>query len=259
VGKPAAKEVYDKLLDAFRKHNDHPVLVAKIAGCNYRTAQRCWELGYPARGLDPIRVVLAREQEQARALIMEQQASRKRALAEERELSSKQAAQVRAQEGQLVALGRSAAVQAMAVGVTLVQSARGLAERVKTEIEQELKVPGLLDRGVALRLLKDIVYLQNQINSMAAASMTMERIHLGQPTSTVAITSTTEMTMEEAAARIEMANHALETARRVGGLKVLDGGLVEPKIGKPVVVRRVVAEEETADGVARTYAKPGTR
>ena len=64
------------------------------------------------------------------------------------------------------------------------------------------------------------------------------------------ITTQSEMTIDEAAARIEMAQHALNSARRVGGLTVIDGGQKTPAIGKLVDSGHYEEEEGGTSTVA---------
>jgi hypothetical protein len=231
---------YNRVLEAYREDPSHPYTVARRAEVDPRTAIKAWELGWPKKGLEPIRTVFAREQQKARAEILAKQATNKAVLLKEREDAVAQAAKARAEEGQMVAWARGSALQAMTVAVSLAVSARKLAGQVKQQIDALAELapgdPSYLTASQGLTTLQRIADLLAKIDSVAATSMQMERLHLGQPTNITAnvITSQTEMTIEEAAARIEMAQKALEGARRVGGLTVIDGGLKEPVIGKKV-------------------------
>jgi hypothetical protein len=235
------EDLYNRLLDEFRKDPDHPYSVAPKAGVDPRTAIKAWELGWPKKGMEPVKTVMQREQIKARALLMGEHAAKKAIVLKEREDAIKQAAESRAQEGQMVNLARGSSAQALTVAVNLAMAARKLADQVKAKVIElanlDPKEPTSLTPTQGLVMLTRIADLQQKINSTALSAMQMERLHLGQPMNIMAgvITSQTEMTIEEASARIEMANQALEGARRVGGLTVIDGGMNHPLIGKEVV------------------------
>lgn len=237
--KTLTKAKYESLVNAWREFPTNPTKVAQMANVAYRTAVKAWELGWPKKGMEPIKTLFAREQQQARAAILARQAAKKAGLLKERDDAIKQAALVRAQEGQMVGLARGSALQAMTVSAQLAGTARKLGERAKVKLEAELAKepddPTGLTASAAVSMLDRLSTLMVKINGQARATMELERLHLGQPTETInIITSQSEMTVDEVEARIESATRALSNARRVGGLTVIDGGLKTPVIGKLV-------------------------
>ena len=254
AGKMLTKDKYEQLVAAFRETPDRPYTVCKKVGVTGRTAIKAWEVGWPQKGYEPIKTVMQREQVKARAEIIAQQASKKAFLLKEREDAIAHAAQSRAQEGQMVGLARGGALQAMTVSVNLAGSARKLASQVKAKIDALAELdptdPLSLAPAAGLQMLHRLAELMQKINQIAETSMRMERLHLGEPTQVVGhvITSQTEMTIDEAGARIEMAQKALDNARRVGGLSVIDGGLSKPVIGKLITVQEVPEDHIDEEG-----------
>ena len=283
------EERYEALINAWREFPKSPTKVAKMAGVDYRTPVKAWELGWPGRvktrrraatkAFDPIKEVFAREHQAARAAILANQAVKKATLIREREAAIEQAAKVRAQEGQMVGLARGTALQALTTTAMLAASARKLGKVIAAKLdaltEDKAHDPASCTLGkgatphtcscpmaassispsAGLEMLNRVADLMNKINAASRTSMELERLHLGQPTQTInVITTQTEMTIDEVAARIESANRALMSARRAGGLSVIDGGLSKPRIGKLVTPADVAVSRADVDGGVDTKA-----
>lgn len=232
---------YNKIIEAFRQHPNQPYLAAKLAGVDGRTANRAWERGWPKNGWEPVKVVLEREKLKARADMLNRTAVQRATLEKEREDAIKQASQSRAQEGQMVGLARTGALQALAVASQLIASGRQLATLAKRKIEEEALRPDGDDKQLtavkSVDLLGKIVSLQAQINSLAHEAMEMERLHLGEPTASINVVHhTTEMSYEELETRLTSARDALSTVVEArSSLKALPPSSPAPVIGKRVV------------------------
>jgi hypothetical protein len=227
------------MIEAWRQHPGKPQEAADLAGVGHRTIKKAWREGWPEKGFGPIKEVFEREQQRARARLMSEIAARRDQTMAEKEKAIEHAARARAQEGQLVDLARVSCLQALANARALVQPTKDLADRLQKQILEAAGKPSKDSKGLTIQtslgLLQKVANLQGKILSNARIAMEMERLHLGEPTQTVnVITTQSEMTLDEASARIQMANRALESARRSGGLTVIDGGIDEPVIGKVV-------------------------
>lgn len=249
--KGITKEKYDRIVAALREHPDHPYTAARLAEADPRTVLRAWEKGWPRRGMPAVKGLFEEEQAKARAE-MQAEIEAKRAMSQkEKEDMVAQAARARAEEGQLVTLNRASALQATAVAASLSTSARKLGQKIKEKLEElsELQVSdkNSPSASVGINLLERVTGLQARALRLARESMELERLHLGQPTNITQQLTDSEMTMEEAAARIESARKAIEGARRAGGLKVIDGGLKTPVVGKKVDSSDLLSQEEVGE------------
>jgi hypothetical protein len=245
--------MYQALVEGFRSAPGDFVKAAKLAGVDRRTALRGWELGWPQKDFEPIRTVFEREQVKARAAIVAQQAARRAAHLKEREDAIANAARAREQEGSIVAAARGAAGRLLTDLVKLAPAVGKLAEQLGETLRREAEAAArdpqnhAVAAGRGMNLVSQFVTLEQRVITLAHEAMQMERLHLGQPNATVnVITSQTEMTMEEAEVRIEMAARALEGARRSGGLSVIDGGLKQPVVGRTVT--GAALDETPSDG-----------
>lgn len=230
-------EVYNSLLNEFRLDPSHPYTVAKKAGVAPRTAMRAWELGWPGKGFPPIKETIEAEQQKARAMAMAHHAARKATSQKERDDAIEHAAKVRLEEGQIVRLVRGSSLQALTVAVGLTGSARKLTKQLTDKIDALASLPAgdpaQLTTNQGLHMLKQIADLNRSINICAREALELERLHMGEPTSTVAV-QTTEMTITDADSRIAAAQQALQKAKEIGGFTVIDGGQSAPVIGKRV-------------------------
>lgn len=261
--------VYPKLLDAFREDPGNINHAAEKSRVNWNTADRAWRVGVKTLGYPPIKLVLAEEQEKARALL---EADRLAKIAERRreiEAASENAVKARKQEGQMVALTRGQSLNALTAVTVLSGEARALAEAVKGQLQVERQK--LLEwtayeaalvggdsnaqppawhtsksHGTGVRSLEAILSILQksagyamQITHCARQAMEMERLHLGEPLAVVKheLEIRADMTMVEVQTRKENALRAIERAESAGGLKVLSGGKDAPTVGQRVVVR----------------------
>lgn len=240
--KAITQGVYDRITQGFRDDapNYRPVTVAKAIGVDPATAVKAWKHGWPRRNWVPIRETIQQEQVQARALLLAEQAAKKTVRDKELADAQAQATASQAQEGKLVNITRGSALQCLAASALITTQARALAELIKSRIEHQAKLPPTdamaLTANSGLVLLDKIATTLSKIVHLSHQAMVMERLHLGQPGALPAGPNLGDMTMEEADVRLDVARQALEKAKDVGGLKVIDGGIKEPVIGKRVVL-----------------------
>lgn len=261
--------LYPKLLDAFREDPGNINAAANKCGVKWSTADRAWRLGARAYNYPPIKLVIAEEQEKARALL---EADRLAKIAERRreiEAASENAIKARKQEGQMVALTRGQSLGALTAVTVLSGEARALAEAVKGQLQVERqkliewtayetalvagdptatppawassknKGTGVRSLEAILSILQKSAQYATQITHCARQAMEMERLHLGEPIQTVKheLEIRGDMTLEEVRTRKENALRAIERAESAGGLKLLPGGKDTPTVGQRVVVR----------------------
>lgn len=253
--KALTEELYLALLKAFREFPGQHYKVATICGCDGRTALKAWGRGFPEKKWDPIEITLTREALMARSKVMAETAARRASAEKDREDAVKSGAISRAQEGQMVTLSRSGALQALTVAGNLATAARELAVVVRKKLSAEASVPDevpdptdpsktipnpkQITTAAGLSLLQKIVAIQAQVNNLAHESMNMERLYLGEPTQLVGVVhQQSEMTMEELEVRIEMATEALRRSKESGGIqRVPTHSADKPTIGRRVTVQ----------------------
>lgn len=238
---------------------------ARIAGVSPKTAEKAWRRGWPGQGLAPIETIIAEEQRAARALIEQQ---RKAALAKEqleKENARKDAELALQQEGQMVRLGRAATLQLTANTAVLAQQVGKMREALEqrfalelqkmqlwTEYEASLLTPNpkpkpVLDKPALhldhlLHLLNRTGDYTGKVLDNARKVMEMERLILGEPTNIIGLANASsqasrEISLEEADIRREAANRAIDGAKAAGGLTVIPGGKVLPRVGQRFVPR----------------------
>lgn len=231
------EDIYDRLLETFRRVGNHPHEVGRAVGVDYRTAVRAWTLGWPKKKLESIQQVIEREQLYARAEIQAKVRERQAVEDRKRQEASENAAKARAQEGQMVQLARVSALQALTVESQLVSSARQLSTMLKERVDKmfaayeedkKVQASGGPEASVPIGLMEGVQYMERiaramtTINHAAHEAMQMERLHFGAPSVVVGVTGMadpSEMTVAELNARAATVLDALSVAAAAGGLK----------------------------------------
>lgn len=218
---------YQALLTAFRDYPGNIARASRASGVDRRTAKRGWEQGWAVDGRRvPIREIVAEEQAHARARVkeLEDQVGRQTAEAEaHRRITtvSKALEDVtasRVQEAQMIRLARGATIGLFAGVATLTRAVPKIAVRVQQGLEalaasnEPVTTTEMLN---LTRLTSQLIVAVRQLAESGQRVMEMDRLLLGEPTS-ITRTEHTEITMEEAAERIEAGRRALEYARREG-------------------------------------------
>lgn len=231
------QEVYENIVRAFHEVDKHGTAAvpeythaARLAGVDRKTAERAWSVGWPKKGMPSVQSVMVEEQLAARARLQAEHATKIAQQQREREEARKQAVEARAQEGQVVQLARTSSLQALAISNQLLGGARKLAGIVRTTLEAEATKPPTeqMSARALLDLMGRVTSMSESINRAAHAAMTMERLHLGQPTQIIEhVDDRDDLTMEEAMLRVQAAQQAIDTAQRSAKLTVIQGGVGE--------------------------------
>ncbi len=226
--KPISEDKYHKLIEFFRENGRKYTVAARECSCDWRTAKKGWEEGWPERGWPAIKAVLKDETLLARSrrvtekvtdvIISQEEALVKQAEEENRaRLKAREdAVQARAQEAKMVALAR-----ANTIGL---QSAT--ARLLRAGIREAIDLDGKLERGDVQLTTKDRLSFIGKVGYLVEAAarsseliIKMERQLLGEPTEVLGI-AMKDMTLEEASRTVLVANRALRRAA--------DRGLIEP-------------------------------
>lgn len=230
-----SSEDFHRCLASFRKFP--PGATTKIAsdcGLNTRTVRRYYDDGNPRLGMEPIRIILEREQLLARAELEKQRRNDANEKAKEtRELSQKHAVEARAEEGRIVDFTRAGASRAAGIGVHLAIGAMRLSELIEQELKN-LADTGHVDPFKGVKLLKDVADTMDKINSLAFKAMEMERLHLGEPTHVIEVQSRQELTLDDVKLRLAAAQRAVDRVESRGSIHLLPSGTDRPLIGTRV-------------------------
>lgn len=216
---------YDSLVKAYREKPGNYNQAARAAQCDYRTAKKGWEMGWPKKSLPPIKDVLHREQVAARAAMDEEKAREKAAREADQqhyELSRarKQAVEERTEMGRMIDQSRRTAMGALGTLGRLLPGLVEAAEAANRKLVEDARAGNVQPKDVTL-LAQRMASAIRQSNEAARLSMLMQQLHLGLPTEISG--STQQLTIEQVAREYERANRAVERAQK-RGLLVLEGG-----------------------------------
>lgn len=229
---PITDQIYDALVQGFRESPGNLEHARRRARCGRDMAKRAWERGWPHfRNGKSIQDLFLDEQQAARSALIQEQAAKLAAAEREREDARRQAIEARKQEGQIVQLARGTSVQALVLVGQIVTGARALAGTLKKQLEAEAAKPAAdMSPKEIVYLLGRVAEITARLNNAAELAMKMERLHLGEPTSLIGITTAggsvaDELTLDEAELQIEAAQQALRDAKRaVGGTAAVAPG-----------------------------------
>lgn len=240
---PASKwtpqQLYDRLVEAYKKWPGQHVKAAKQAGCAYATARGHWIDGSPRIGRPPIRAeseTVKKTAKADRALQDVTGAASDAAVELARDaLVRTDAERTRASLAKLCEAAREVTLGNFAVIAGQLRAINDLNARIDLELKA-LSLDPWMDiekdgAGVVLRRRRvtprEMLELQGLVALTASrlvraafSALQMERLHLGLPT---AIVGVEEMSLEEAVALIETAGAELQQAKDKG-LVVLQGG-----------------------------------
>ena len=232
----AYRELYERLVAAYRKTPGQHVPASREAGCSYRAARNLWEQGIKGPdGRVAIKEVLQAEGVGARANRAREEAIKRAAEPGEVEAAEQDRIETRKKLAKLCAAARDVTTAGFSVVGTELKAVFALAERIAKDIDTIKADPWVPlerdDKGKVLRWRRTTVREMLELQGLVAATSTklvraamtalqMERLHMGLPTE---IVGTQDMTLEEAVREIETANAELAQARE-RGLLVLQGG-----------------------------------
>jgi hypothetical protein len=204
VGKKAiSRELYEQMLEAFREEPGNVGYVAKKCDVEYRTAAKCWKVGWESKYFDPAKDKIEQE------LIAEQLATRARLANSiksdtKSEVVRQDAVEIRTHETKMVRGARENCIALMACSQKLLGGAFQLSARLGELLRNEQL--GVKD-GIAV--LATIGKLIKDGNESAKLSLVLERLLVGAPTEIIGLTNITvadaESECRRALATIEMA------------------------------------------------------
>ena len=219
------REMYDKLIVAFREYGENYSKVARVVGVGPRTAKKAWSDGWPRRKFKAIKDVVGDDQLAARSAIEQSQrlaiSEREQMLEEARENAIK----ARKQEGQMTQMARGGAINVLAAALKLLKTTGPLVRELEDEIYTELGKPKeerTLGIGKMMEVLERIGRYTQQGSSLAEVSMRLERLYLGAPETIIGIQAE-EMSPQQAMIELREAEAAL--ARFDAG--VIDAEILE--------------------------------
>lgn len=204
MGKKAiSRELYEQMLEAFREEPGNVGYVAKKCDVEYRTAAKCWKVGWESKYFDPAKDKIEQE------LIAEQLATRARLANSiksdtKSEVVRQDAVEIRTHETKMVRGARENCIALMACSQKLLGGAFQLSARLGELLRNEQL--GVKD-GIAV--LATIGKLIKDGNESAKLSLVLERLLVGAPTEIIGLTNITvadaESECRRALATIEMA------------------------------------------------------
>lgn len=233
------RSTYERLLESFREHPGNISAAARSAGVGRGTARRAWREGWPRRQLPAIIDVMQEEQLLAR--------SRRQAAVylgdgppasgadvpaastahvppgdsgpeAARMLAKDDAVATREAEGSMVKLARANVVALMSATSRLLSAGIDKAKALEKDIRTG--TVELTPKEVQ-KFLGSLGYLVSKSTESAKLAIEMERLLLGEPTEVLGL-EVRNMTLDDAARTIELANRALARARKRGLVPDLD-------------------------------------
>ncbi len=230
-------EFYQALVDAFRDMPGNAsgaatVVKASLGGsCDYRTAARAWDRGWPKLELIPIAEYLEKEKIAARAKLATETAVKALDAATSDEAIVREQARIdainaRTDEGRLVRSARANVLALLESSEELLAGYRKLAPKVKKALA-EIDVDDL-DPEKAARMLWRLAISSRAAIDAGMRVLQAERLLLGQPMEIIGIR---DMDMDESDVLVELEEAATmaarireRRARRDGRLRLLQGG-----------------------------------
>lgn len=219
------REMYDKMIVAFREFGQNYAKVSRVVGLGSRTVKKAWEEGWPKKNFKPIKESIADDQLAARSSIEQAQQmaidEREKMLNEARD----NAIRSRKQEGQMTQMTRGGAINVLAMALKLLKASGPLVREIEEEILSELAKPKeerSLDVKGMMDMLERISRYTHQGSTLADVAMRLERLYLGAPETILGV-QVEEMTPQQAMVELREAEAAL--ARFDAG--VIDVDIVE--------------------------------
>ena len=229
------RDLYEKLVEAFRASPGDHNGVARLVQVSFRTARKSWYTGWKSyEWARPIKDVIENDRVSARAELLEEAPDTAPAVVNEKLLvkatnlvksAKHDATESRVEEAKLVRATRQVGMMALGAMGKLLPGIIKLSEATSLQLEKLAKSDHLNERA-ALNLLNSFARSYNQITLSAKTAMEMERLYLGEPTSILGIQmdEVEDMTLEECLAESKAMERAIEEAKEHGHLKLMQGG-----------------------------------
>lgn len=208
------KEIYDEMLEMFRQHHNVAYIAERVKSARV-TVSKAFEVGWPNKGLPPIKQVIAEEQEQARA---QRQRDLENQIREElliKEQARKDAIEARAQEAKGAKITRTNALGMAAVSNRLLVSAEKIVKEIESRVATNLAT---LDLDDMRKLVDTTARMVQRAQTTMVLALQIERVVTGQPVAIIGH-AVAHMTPEQLADEFE---GMLRTAERSGWIKSLE-------------------------------------
>lgn len=223
------RELYERLLAAYRENPGNHTAAGRVAGCDRRTARAIWEKGW--RKVDsapPISSLIGDEQEIARAHRVEPtpavlddhirriEKERELAAQDEKKRAVQDAAQTRVQEGQLIGAMRGILGRNMAAIASMQPGIVELGKAVNDRILQKVR-DGKIDEDKATSLVRKVAAAMRDTANSLQAVLESERLYMGEPTAILGLADQFDgAPTEDCVKEIERAHRAVQRAKARG-------------------------------------------
>lgn len=207
---------YDALMGAYREDPGNAERAARLAKCGRKLARRAWSVGWLDKfhWAKPIQLALKEEHTRIRAEQRRQEEDARRKGQEERDKARQDALASMAQEGRILALARADVQGALGSASLMLPALRAMAEKAAATI---LADPGQFSPKAATVLLREFATAVRSLATAGEQIIRAERLHKGEPTDILGLSSSpAEMSLEEAFREIKAASSLYELAKRQG-------------------------------------------
>jgi hypothetical protein len=206
------KEQYELLCDAYRKDPGNYAAAAKYAGVGVRSAQSAWDIGWKRRTwAKPIRLLIAQEQEQARAFREERQRAELQGEADRQVQTRLDAINARTEEGIGSKRTRTNALNISVVASKLVV----VADKIVAEINRRVDTGVInLPLDELRRLVLTASTMIQRAGQVMITALQIERIVLGEPIAVLGI-KTEHMGMEQILEHLTSVRDTIERGAKV--------------------------------------------
>jgi len=207
------KELYDKLVRAFREAPGNFSHASRISGSGRAACKVVWEHGWPKRSwAPPIRDYLAKEKEMIRAERQKQLEIDQANEELSREKATKDAINAQAQEAAGSAAARANALALANVIGRITIACIPLSERVATMLKDaDFKITP----QSALKLFSSVAYTVRQGNEALRLALELERLRVGEPTNVLKLVAE-DLTIDDVASQLTHMQRTLQRAVEKG-------------------------------------------
>lgn len=218
AGRKLTPEVWEFLVDGFRKWPGKWTKVARAAGVHHSTAKRAWLSGLVSHtfGQVPIAKILEDEKTKTRAALNDlgdldliEDSTRARSIS------------IRIAEGKLTELARTGVIETLTALKETNRGIRMLNIRIGAELERvSSTAKRKIDLKAALNHLRNYSHIMLNVAHAAGSVIDMENKLTGSGD----LVDEDDWTLEECAEEIAEANATMERLQAKGKLKIINGG-----------------------------------
>ena len=212
------QQLYNALVDAFRKLPGNYSHASKHAGCDWQTAKNGWLKGWPHRfsWAAPIEAVIKEEADNARVERAKQHEIDRLKQLEARDLARQDAVKANTEEAKMITASRQNALMMSAITQQLLGGAIPLARRGL----ELLKADTTSTLPQILRYIESVTGILRGANAAMLDAMQAERTKVGNPLQAVGAGPIADVSREDALAELEGLLVTIERAKTTGVLDV---------------------------------------